>query len=113
MHHNLETRVGCCISDSLVAVFCKLYCRVKIVATVRKGFVDKFQANDGVSVLRGAVFFSHGRKDGDRLLEIISLLPKDGTRVTRIVEAILGARLSVTIYPHLHAGRSCPANCLF
>ena len=113
VHHNHEIRVGRCISDGLVGVFGELHRRVEIVAAFRQGFVDEFQADDGVGVLGRAVLLSHGRQDRDRLLEIISLLPQNRTSMTGIVEAVLGARLSVTIDPYLHAGRSRPANGFF
>lgn len=68
VHDDHEVWVGCRGLDGLVGITGKLNRGVEIVTIIGEGLVDKFQADDGVGVLRGSVFLSHGGENGDGLL---------------------------------------------
>ena len=108
--HQVGVRRG--VSDGLVGVAHELDRGVELVATLHQGFVDELKPDDSVGVLGGAIFLGHGGEDGNGLFQIVPLLPENITCVAGIIKSVLGARLSVTVHPHLHASCSRPSNGL-
>ena len=82
------------------------------VVAARGGLVDHFEADDDVGVRVCAVFLGHGDEDVGGVLEVVALLPFDGSSVAGVVLAVLAARRAVAVDPDVHACVAGPADGL-
>jgi len=84
----------------------------ELVVTPADGLVGEFESDHHISILHGPIFSGHGLEDGDRLLQVVALLPRNVSSVAGVVKSVLASRRTMAVNPDLHTIGPRPFNSL-
>ena len=82
VHDDVEVGICCRRAHTRIGVARKLLGFRELVVAPAYRFVDKFEANDDVGIVHGAIPRSHRFEDSNRAFKVVTLLPFDGAGMT-------------------------------